>query len=237
MKKWAMLLLATAVIFSCSGRDRPAWIFAVNAYPRAVSLMVGDEPGPAFLAADLPPGAVSATEKVRTAGPFPVYYRPANLETWQRLPESLGKAACVFRPGTVTVLVVDARGFIRLETLVADARPGAALSFLNATPGLVSSVELFAPDDASSPVWRAYNLVSGAATRFRSLPPGAYRLQARFALRPAGADPRTAQPAPLEAVIRCPDPAYWLIYCFMKDGVPAFEQRLLDLGGGGRSAF
>jgi hypothetical protein len=208
------------VLLSCAGRDRPAFVFAVNAYARPVSLRIGEEPGPVWTLDNLPANRMSAAAPVRTTGRYPVFYRAAEGSTWQRLPRELGEASCLIRPGAVTALVVDPRGFIRAQAFGDDDRPGARISFLNATTGTLRAVTLFAEREEAFPVFRAHNVVSGTATRFRSIVPGDYRLQALFSPGPAAA----------EWAVSCSEPAYWVICCFIRNNSPVFELQTFDRG-------
>jgi hypothetical protein len=100
------------------------------------------------------------------------------------------------------------------------------VSFLNATATTVTAINLFAPHEKEFPVFRARDIRPGAATRFHSIVPGDYRLQALFSAR------SSVKAAPVESIVHCGDAAYWLICCFMRDNRPVFEQRLLGIGEG-----
>jgi hypothetical protein len=227
IKLFLFIGIMSAVCASCLGRERPAVVFAVNAFPKAVSLRIGEEPGPVWHAASLPANGISAVTGVRAVGVFPVFYKLAGRDKWQRLPSELGRAQCRILPGSVSAVVVDPRGFIRVQTFGDDPRPGAKVSFLNATARTVASFDLFVPPAEAFPVFRARHIRSGAATRFRSVVPGEYSLQAAFASL-AG-----VRNAIVESNVRCEDDAYWLICCFMRKDTPVFKLHMVAKGEGG----
>ena len=220
-----MCLAAAAMLFSCVGRERPAIIFAVNAYPKAVSLRIGEEPRPVWGVERLAAAGISTAAVVREEGAYPVYYRIAGSDAWQRLPIELGEAECRIRPGTVSAVVVDHRGFIRVQTFGDDPRPGARVSLLNATTLTLKTARLFAPREEAFPVFRAEDLSAGSSTVFRSVVPGEYRLEAVFASRRAG------DGAPAQTVVSCGEPYYTIICCFIRDNRPVFEQQKVDMDG------
>ncbi len=230
----SVLLIAVWAAVSCLPADEHAYVFAVNFYAAPVSLRVGEEPGAVFSTDDLPPGGLSPLTAVVRTGEFPVLCRPSGRDDWQRLPREFEQSLCRLAPGGVTAVVVDRRGFIRAYALGDDPRPGARLCFLNAANVSLVNAAVSAPGGEAFPVYRTGGLGSNAATRFRSVAPGDYRLSAIPAALPGSAPGRSGSPAPVEGTLSCADTTYWLLFCSIQDNAVVLRSALIGTRENGR---
>jgi hypothetical protein len=223
------IVLLSALLLACSPAGEPAYLFAANFYGSPVSLRVGEEPGPVFAVDGLPPNEVSGLSAVRRGGEFAVLYRADGRDDWQRLPRALEAETCPLEAGTVTAVVVDRRGFIRAQKLGDDPRPGARLAFLNASNVRLASLVASAPGGEAFPAFWVKDLKPNAATRFRSVVPGEYRLSAVPAEAGAGFGS-----APGPGSVSCRDSSYWLLYCCPSGNEVVLRARLLAVRENGR---
>jgi hypothetical protein len=225
----------SAALAACAPpAGEPGYVFAANFYGRPVSLLVGEEPRPVFASDNLAPAEVSRLHSIRQTGDFIVQHKPEGREQWQRLPGEIEDALCRIRPGEVTALVVDRRGFIRSVELGDDLRPGARLCLLNASSAALAEASLTAP--GAFPVFRAENLKSNAATRIASVVPGDYRLAAVFAPLPAapGGGPGLPDRAPLDLALTIDESTYWLVFACVEDNAIVLRRKLLAIRQGDR---
>jgi hypothetical protein len=228
--RFVSFVLALIALFSCLPGDGRAYVFAANFYSAPVSLRVGVEPLSVYAVDDLPPGGVSGLAAAGGGGEYPVLCRPSGRDGWQRLPGEFESSLCRLAPGSVTAVVVDRRGFIRAYTLGDDPRPGARLCFLNAADANLANAAVAVPGRSSFPVFRSGGLAANAATRFRSVLPGDYRLSAQPATLPGAVPGRSG----LEADLSCADASYWLLYCCVQDNAIVLHSVLLGTRENGR---
>jgi hypothetical protein len=235
----AVLSITAWAVFACAPREGTAYVFAANFYQAPVSVRIGEEPRPVFFTAALACREISPLVPARVTGDFPVAYAPsaapAGRDAWQRLPRELADALCPVRFGAITAVIIDARGFIRAATLADDPRPGARVCFLNASTAGLVSLSLCVPEDKAFPVFWTNRLKPGAATRFRSVVPGRYRLDAVFTARPeapGGKGEMGGRNGPpgtisLSTDLACEESSYWLLYGCGQDGKIVLGTRLL----------
>jgi len=217
------ILAAGCSVWSCPPGEGRAYVFAVNFYAAPVSLRLGGEPGAVFAVDALGPGEASPPAVVRRGGEYPVLYRTSGREGWRSLPRELGAFRCRLQPGGVTALVVDRRGFIRAFDLGDDPRPGARLSFLNASDGNPAEMTVASADAGAFPLLRAERLGPNAASRFRSVVPGDYLFSAV-----------AAGPPVADVPFACGDSSYWLLYCSGRGNAIVLHAKLLATRENGR---